>query len=47
MHEYIHAIGFHSRKIPKQQNKAMVPEVKIVAIRCRVVNYSKGAQKGF
>lgn len=34
-------------KFQKQQNKAMVPEVKIVAIGCRVVNYSKGTQKGF
>lgn len=34
-------------KFQKQQNKAVVPEVKIVALRCRVVNYSKGAQKGF
>ena len=34
-------------KFQKQQNKAMVPEGKIVAIGCRVLNYTKGAQKGF
>ena len=47
MHEYIHTIGFHSCEFQKQQNQAMVLGVKIVAIGCRVVNYSKGAQKGF
>ena len=41
------SLDFIHVKFQKQQNQVMVLEVKIVAIRCRVVNYSKGAQKGF